>query len=267
MPLGSLPLESGDTLWEDRLAGTETKRRSYGSLLMALVPVTVIGVLVFWWLGTLPDHAHPEVGREIFGNIPGPIVALFYVTIAVFLGLTVFLFAMRADNWERGAGEDRSRLFKQRILQLRKGLSMKTLLEDPAAGIPHAALYYGFLVLFLGTVTVELDHLLPNNLKFLEGGFYQGYSAVMDGAAVVMIAGVVWAAVRRWGSRPWRLRGKTKAEDVWILLVLGLIAITGLATEAARIAHDGRPISRSGRSPGTTCPIWCRTRSRRAPIR
>ena len=208
---------------------------------MALGALAVVGTLLLWWLGSLPDHAHPEVGRTVFGNIPGPIVALFYVTVAVFLGLTFYLFALRAANWERGAWEDRSRQLKQRLHQLREGLSMKTLLRDPAAGVPHAALYYGFLVLFLGTVTLEIDHLLPNNLKFLEGNFYKGYSFVLDLFAVVYLVGLTWLGVRRYGMRPWRLRSKTKPEDGWILFTLGAIGVTGLAVEAARITEMGRP--------------------------
>ncbi|MCP4965218.1 MAG: 4Fe-4S dicluster domain-containing protein [bacterium] len=226
------------------MAGTSEQSnggRSYSKWLMALVPVTVVGVLVFWWLGTLPDHAHPDVGREVFGNIPAPIVALFYVTVAVFLGLTVYLFALRARNWERGTAESRKGLLKKRVNRLRVGLSMKTLLQDPAAGVPHAALYYGFVVLFLGTVTVELDHLLLNNLKFLEGGLYQGFSFVLDVFAVVFLVGLVWLGVRRYGMKPWRLRSKTKPEDAWILVVLAAVGITGIAVEAARIAEMGRP--------------------------
>jgi len=208
---------------------------------MALVPLTVIGVLFAWWLGTLPDHADAEIGREVFGNIPGPVVALFYVTVAVFLGLTIYLFALRARNWERGVWEDRSKKLKKRLHRLRSGLQMRTLLEDPAAGIPHAALYYGFVVLFLGTVTVEIDHLLPNNLKFLEGGFYQGFSFVLDVFAIVYLVGLAWLAIRRYGIRPWRLKSKTKPEDAWILVTLAAIGITGIAVEAARIAEVGRP--------------------------
>jgi Fe-S oxidoreductase/nitrate reductase gamma subunit len=208
---------------------------------MVLAALAVAGTLLLWWLGSLPDHAHPEVGRTVFGNIPGPIVALFYVTVAVFLGLTLYLFALRAANWERGSRDDRSRMLKRRLHQLREGLSMKTLLQDRAAGIPHAALYYGFLVLFLGTVTLEIDHLLPNNLKFLEGNFYKGYSLVLDAFAVVYLVGIVWLGLRRYGARPWRLRSKTKPEDLWVLLTLGAIGVTGVAVEAARIAEMGRP--------------------------
>jgi Fe-S oxidoreductase/nitrate reductase gamma subunit len=224
------------------LAETTGKNgRKLSGLLMALVPLTVIGVLFAWWLGTLPDHADAEIGREVFGNIPGPVVALFYVTVAVFLGLTIYLFALRARNWERGVWEDRSKKLKKRLHRLRSGLQMRTLLEDPAAGIPHAALYYGFVVLFLGTVTVEIDHLLPNNLKFLEGGFYQGFSFVLDVFAIVYLVGLAWLAIRRYGIRPWRLKSKTKPEDAWILVTLAAIGITGIAVEAARIAEVGRP--------------------------
>ncbi len=115
------------------MAGNEPKVRNFSGLLMALVPVTVAGVLFAWWLGTVPAKADPEVGRKVFGNIPSPIVALFYVTVAVFLGLTVYLFALRAQNWERGASDRRTKMLRKRIHQLRNGLSMRTLLEDPGA--------------------------------------------------------------------------------------------------------------------------------------
>jgi Fe-S oxidoreductase/nitrate reductase gamma subunit len=118
---------------------------------------------------------------------------------------------------------------------------MRTLLRDRQAGLMHSAIYFGFLVLFLGTVTLEIDHLLPGNLKFLHGGVYQGYSLVLDAFALVFLGGIAWAALRRYVQRPWRLRSKTKPEDAWILLTLALIGLTGLAVEAARIAHAGRP--------------------------
>ncbi len=97
------------------MAGTKSKGLNFSKLLMALVPLTAVGVLFLWWLGTVPAKADPEVGRKVFGNIPPPVVALFYVTMAVFLAFTVYLFALRARNWERGAWEDRSRQLRRRI--------------------------------------------------------------------------------------------------------------------------------------------------------
>ena len=229
-----------DTVTEEATEATE-RRFTASGLLYALAGLAVVGTLAFWWLGTLPTEPEHEVGRKIFGNVPSVLVALFYLTVAAFLGLTVYLFAQRVRNWERGAGESRTRLWKQRLHAAREGLQMRTLLRDPAAGLMHSAIYYGFIVLFLGTVTLEIDHLLPSNLKFLHGVFYQWYSLILDVFAVVFLAGLAWAAWRRYGSRPWRLRSKTKAEDAWILLTLGAIGVTGLAVEAARITVMGRP--------------------------
>jgi Fe-S oxidoreductase/nitrate reductase gamma subunit len=225
-------------------ASESTVRRSWlsvSALLFALAVIAPIGTLAAWWLGSLPGHAEAEVRRDVFVNVPGGLVALFYFGVAAFLGVFFYLFALRAKNWERGAGESRAGLWKQRALALDRGLRMKTLLRDPAAGVMHAMIYYGFLVLFAGTVTVEIDHLLPADWKFLTGRFYQGFSFVLDLFAVVFIAGLLWAAARRYLQRPWRLRGKTKPEDAWTLLLLGVIGVTGLAVEAARLAAEGRP--------------------------
>jgi Fe-S oxidoreductase/nitrate reductase gamma subunit len=217
------------------------RRLTVRGVLTGLAVVAFFGTLLFWWLGSLPGHFVPEVGREVFGNISPVIQALFYVSIASFLALTLYLFSLRAKNWERGVAEDRSGRWGQRLRSLMAGLTMKTLLRDRAAGLMHAMIYFGFLVLFLGTVTLEIDHLLPTSLKFLKGNTYKVYSAILDLAAVVFVAGIGWAIVRRYGQRPWRLRLKTKAEDAWILLTLLSIGVSGLAVEAARIAMENRP--------------------------
>ena len=210
-------------------------------VLAGFAGLSVVGTLIFWWLGSLPAEPHFDIGREVFGNIPALIVALFYVTIATFLGVMFYLFAERARSWERGASESRSGMWKQRLIGLSDGLLMRTVMEDRGAGIMHSMIYWSFLVLLLGTITLELDHLLPVGMKFLQGSFYQGYSAALDLAAVVFIAGIVWAAVRRYVQKPWRLRAKTRPEDGWILFTLGLIGVSGLLTEAARISYSGQP--------------------------
>ncbi|GBD85945.1 succinate dehydrogenase/fumarate reductase iron-sulfur subunit [bacterium BMS3Abin02] len=220
----------------------EPRRRPTASrVLGALAVVTFLATLFLWWLGTLPGHFVPAVGRVIFGDIPDALIAVFYVGVAAFLALSIHLFSLRARNWERGAFERRWGQWKERVLALDSGLRMRTLLEERTAGWMHAMIYWGFVVLFLGTVILEIDHLLPMSLKFLQGGFYQGYSAVLDVAGVVFVTGVLWAAVRRYGQRPWRLRSKTRDEDAWILFTLAMIGITGLLVEAARISLSGRP--------------------------
>jgi Fe-S oxidoreductase/nitrate reductase gamma subunit len=217
------------------------RRPTVSDIVLMLGALSAAGVLLLWWLGTLPNQPVPDVGREVFGNIPGALKAMFYVGVAAFVFVAFYLFSLRARNWERGAPEDRTGRWRERIHHLRDGLSMRTVLRDRAAGTMHALIYYGFIVLFLGTVTLEVDNLLPAGWKFLTGAVYQGYSFVLDLAGVMFLVGLAWAAVRRYGQRPWRLRSKTKPEDGAILLTLALIGVTGLLTEAARIALEGRP--------------------------
>ena len=123
----------------------------------------------------------------------------------------------------------------------RAGVWMRTLLRDPAAGVMHSMIYFGFLVLFVATVILEIDHQLPDNLKFLHGDVYQAYAAVADVAGVVFLVGILWAIGRRYIQRPYRIRIKTKPEDAVILGTFLLIAVTGFMVEGFRIALIGRP--------------------------
>jgi Fe-S oxidoreductase len=199
------------------------------------------GTLLLGLAGTLPEHPPVEIGREVFGNIPTALIVVFYVAIATFLWLMFHLFARRAESWGQGAPERRVGHWVERLRRLGEGVSMRTLMRDPGAGLMHSMIYYGFLVLFLGTVTLEIDHLMPSRLKFLQGPVYLGYSAVLDLASLVYLGGLGLAALGRYVARPWRLRSKTKPEDAVILAILATIGVTGLLTEAARISLAGRP--------------------------
>ena len=216
-------------------------RYSISSVLWVIAGLSFVGTIALWWLGDLPAEPEFAVGREVFGNIPKLLKAMFYVLTAAFLAVSVGLFALRAKNWERGTWERRSGEWKRRLRRFIDGVSMRTVGEDKVAGAMHAMIDWGFVVLFIGTVTLEIDHLLPNGAKFLQGTFYQGYSLVLDIAAIVFLAGLAWAAVRRYGARPWRIRSKSRPEDAWILALLAAIGITGVMTEAARISLVGRP--------------------------
>jgi len=207
----------------------------------ALAAVLPVSVLVLWWLGSIPDEHHPEVGRVVFGNIPDPLIVLFYVASTVFVALFAWFFVARAKNWMRGADESRLDRWWQRLRELERGLSQRSVFEDRAAGLMHLAIYSGFIVLFLGTVTLELDHLAPANLKFLEGDVYRWYSAILDAFALVFLGGLVMAAARRYVRPPRKIRTKTRPEDAFNLALLLVIGTTGLAVEAARITLDGRP--------------------------
>ena len=230
------------TTTEERAEETSTsKRLPIAAALWWLAALSFFGTLALWWVGSYPGEPEAEVHRKVFGNIPDLLVALFYVLVAAFLAASIGLFAMRARNWERGTWESRSGEWKRRLRRFIDGVSMKTVAEDRGAAVMHSMIYWGFVILFLGTVTLEIDHLLPADYKFLTGRVYQGYSLVLDVAAVVFLVGLGWAAVRRYAQRPYRIRTKSRPEDAWILILLALIGVSGLLTEAARITVAGRP--------------------------
>ncbi len=218
-----------------------SRRPSPSQILLALGVISALAIIAAWPLGSISAKFVPDVGREVFGNIPGFVKASFYIGTGITVGIMFYLFSLRARNWSRGQAERRTGNWIERYKAFERGVSMKTLMRDRQAGLMHSMVYFGFIVLFIGTVTLEIDNLLPSNLKFLQGDFYKGYSAVLDAASVVYLGGLGWAFARRYLQRPWRLKSKTRSEDAWILATLAIIGVTGLATEAARIRVMGQP--------------------------
>jgi len=180
------------------------------------------------------------IHREVFGGIPGALQVAFYTVIPMILVWGSLRFADRIRNWERGAPDRRKttpKNVKRRLADYRSGVYMRTLLRDSAAGLMHSMIYFGFLVLLGVTTVLEIDHQMPEALKFLHGDVYRGYALVGDLAGVVFTLGVVWAIVRRYVQRPYRIRIKTKPEHALILGVLLAIGITGFGAEMFRIAQ------------------------------
>ena len=184
-------------------------------------------------------HGTSEMSREVFEGIPGPIQAAFYTILPAMLIWGSFQFADRMRNWERGAPDRRRttpKNAKRRLADYRAGVYMRTLLRDSAAGLMHSMMYFGFLILLGVTTVLEVDHQLPEALKFLHGGVYQGYVLVGDFAGLMFTIGVVWAIIRRYVQQPYRIRIKTKAEHGIILGVMLLIGLSGFGAEMFRIA-------------------------------
>ena len=209
-----------------------------GVVIAIVVAISGVAATVFQF------HDDSAVQREVFDNIPGPLKLAFYTVIPAMFVYGAVLFSFRVRNWERGGPDKRDitpKNAKRRMDRLRAGLYMQTLLRDPAAGIMHSMIYFGFLVLLAVTSVLEINHQLPESMKFLHGSIYEGYAFIGDLAGLVFTAGVVWAIVRRYVQRPYRIRIKSKPEHVIILGTLLAIGVTGFLAEMFRIALDGRP--------------------------
>lgn len=210
--------------------------------------IGVAFAVVFAASGILPqvmaEHDAPIDGREVFGNVPTAVQVVFYTVMSSMAIVTGWLFSIRVKNWERGRPDDRrtnKANLGRRIGDLRTGMWMRTLLRDPAAGLMHSMIYFGFIALFIATVILEIDHQVPEALKFLHGKTYRFYAAFADSFGVVFVFGIIWAIVRRYVRPPMRIRTKTRPEDALILGMFLFIGIGGFALEAVRIALAGRP--------------------------
>ena len=215
-------------------------RASFWSLRHSALPAPSL----LWWLGTLPDRARARDRPPRLRQHPvGARRPVLRHRCRGARSCPSTCSAQRAKNWERGTRDDRTTdaeaaAPRNSATVCRCGRCC----EDPAAGLMHSAIYYGFIVLFLGTVTLEIDHLLPNNLKFLDGGFYQGYSFILDLFAGVFLGGLAWAAVRRYGTAPVAAplqdpaRGRVASSSR-----SALIGVTGLPSRRPVSPSMGRP--------------------------
>ncbi|MDH4144330.1 MAG: heterodisulfide reductase-related iron-sulfur binding cluster [Acidimicrobiia bacterium] len=193
------------------------------------------------------QHDDSPVAREVFENIPGPLKVAFYSMLPVLFIYGAVLFSNRARNWQRGRPDNRALTpanAKRRMADLRAGLYMRTLLREPGAGIMHSLIYFNFIILAAVTTVLEVNHQVPESLKFLHGDVYKGYALIGDLAGLGFFVGIMWAIIRRygpWNWRPYRIRIKSKPEHAVILGVFLAISVTGFAAEMFRIALEGRP--------------------------
>jgi Fe-S oxidoreductase/nitrate reductase gamma subunit len=140
---------------------------------------------------------------------------------------------------------------------LRELLSHTTIKRrDPAAGWAHRAIFYGFIVLFAGTVILGFDTDFTDPVfgwSYFHGDFYLVYKETLNVFGTALIAGVLVMMLRRAVlkprkldyARPDRAPGEPQFDrhlyrvGDWVFVVtLLVIALTGFVLEGVRIAMD-----------------------------
>ncbi|MDR1888926.1 MAG: 4Fe-4S dicluster domain-containing protein [Zoogloeaceae bacterium] len=128
--------------------------------------------------------------------------------------------------------------------------------RDPYAGVSHAAIFFGFGVLFIGTavITLEYDILEPLfGITYWKGTFFKLFGLSLDLAGLAVLAGLLLMMWRRGVRPPEKLdyrrdyagevetrpaARRWKRED-WIFLVaLFVIIFTGFVQEGLRHAME-----------------------------
>jgi len=122
------------------------------------------------------------------------------------------------------------------------GFAQTKILRERGAGLSHASVFWGFLVITAGTAEILLhgvwpgfsyEHILPRPL-------WQLFTLSQELFAVVVLVAVSWLLWRRIMSPPKRLQGKEihNTEAVIILLVIASLMLTLYTTGAFEYAAD-----------------------------
>ena len=201
-----------------------------------------------------------EITREVFRHFPLWMQIVFYVAGLATIAFFLYGFYRRYQKYRRGTDAGRfnklaGRFFKALGVMATNRTVYK---RDTYAGTAHWMIFWGFVVLFIGTVIVAVDHDMIEvafgaENRLLQGGFYQWFSLFLDVFGVLFIAGLLMMMFRR-GSNPPQLdykrpdlkegqydRSGYKKDDKVFLWLLLLIGVTGYFIEGFRIAGDGMP--------------------------
>lgn len=127
-----------------------------------------------------------------------------------------------------------TRLVKHVVVQQR-------IARIPIAWLSHLAIFYGFIVLFIGTVIVGLEHYGIFGLFGISwtGRFYTSTSFFLDLFGLAFVVAIPIAMLRRHGLT--RVRPSSTWVDSGILWLLFLIGVTGFLIEGFRIAAFNFP--------------------------
>ncbi|MCX5837096.1 MAG: heterodisulfide reductase-related iron-sulfur binding cluster [Deltaproteobacteria bacterium] len=181
-------------------------------------------------------------GRQVYWNAES-FAVLFYPLAAIAMAVFVYGIYRRWRLWVAiGKPEIRMDHMKERIRSLLvNGLLQWKTFRDPYPGIMHSLIFFGFVVLFIGTALIANETYItaPLGWTYLKGVFYLVFSFLMDIFGLTVLIGVLLAIDRRYIQRPDRLgyQGKpdNTPDDAIVLLVIFVIIVTGFVSEALRI--------------------------------
>ncbi len=206
----------------------------------------------------MPVPLGAEETRETFAGLDTWQIVLWYGLIALSVAIFVFGVVRLLLKYRRGRTSQPVGNVVERAVRTGKIVATHAWIRrrDPLAGLAHLLVFYGFVVLLIGTAILAFqdDFAEPVlGFDFWRGWFYLGYSLFLDVFGAALVVGLVIFAVKRGVLRPFRLSYWRPAEPDpklagepsvyrtgdWIFLgSLFFLALTGFLLEAFRIAAD-----------------------------
>jgi Fe-S oxidoreductase/nitrate reductase gamma subunit len=188
-----------------------------------------------------------EATRELYWNIghgAAVLLPMYLFTFAA-LGLLIKSGMKRLEIYRQGKPLDRFSNPAERIAMLLKNALLQSrVLMVKGPGFAHGFFFWGFFLLFIGTILVALQADFTDLLfgyRFLNGDLYKVFSLVLDLAGLAAVAMLAGLFVRRYLVRPKGL--ETTRDDAIMHALLFAILITGFVIEGARMAVNELPVN------------------------
>ena len=177
--------------------------------------------------------------RENFWNIPEVFHIVAYATMTVAVFILLWQVGQHVAMWLGGAPIDRRDRLDRRLWRLILFVGAQwRLFRRSFGGIMHAGLFYGMLVLFIGTAVATVD---ADIVPILRGPIYLAFELTLDLFGLFLIVGVMMAIGRRIvhqarGGKT-RLGGPTLDRRFYYTLgLLFVVAVAGFLVEGVRLA-------------------------------
>ena len=179
--------------------------------------------------------------------IAGKVILLVFIlatACAFFLRVKYLVSLLRLGKAENRFDKPLSRLMHVLGQVLLQRCVLKNVTSKDRSGLGHMLIFYGFC-LFVISYTFHItegfyDKLSPvlfgeifNNLFFL----------FLDVAGLVVILALIWAALRRYLSRPSRLEPIMSKGAAIVLVWIFLLMVLGFSVEGFRLLAEERPFA------------------------
>jgi len=165
-------------------------------------------------------------------------VWVFYVLAALATGLLLIGVAAHLRVWLKSAPGSRTAFSRQALKQalLDTFLGLTVFKGDRPAGLMHLLIFWGFVILFIGTSLLAVHEYWSS---FLVGKGHLLFEVSMEVGGLILLTGIIWALVRRYIQRIPRL--ERRLEDAVVPIGLLLVVCSGFLLEGIRLAAQKPP--------------------------
>jgi Fe-S oxidoreductase len=174
---------------------------------------------------------------DVFAEVPA-----YPLVFPVFWGSAVFFALVMARHLRVFAVARPSQPFADvpaRVVGLVEYAFLQTkMFKDPGAALMHAGIFWGFVLLTIGTADIVTGGIIQTVLKIpADGVLWAAISAMQNVVAVVVVGSIGWAYYRRLVVKPRRL---TLNRDALLILgMIGGVVATELFAQFFQVAAHG----------------------------